>query len=100
MDLAAQHGIQPTEAHKHFPDHTVLVLQSASTWAWGGKLDGKVMKITYTDKVKEMEQVIMGLNSFLDQLIISGGTHRGYYRQFECGDHEKFDWNLGGRVSV
>jgi hypothetical protein len=64
----------------------------------GIKIDGEVMEIDYTDEVRAMEQVIRDLNSFLDQSVITGGTHRGYYRQFECGHHPNFAWNLGGRL--
>jgi hypothetical protein len=43
--------------------------------------------------------MIVELNEFIDQFVIrAGGTHRGYYRQFECGDHQQFECNLGGRL--
>jgi hypothetical protein len=99
--LAAHHGIQPGEADKHFmlplPKHP-LRLMGASTWAWGNKIKGKAMEIDNTNKVTALERTIIDLNDFLDEFDIGGGTHRGYYRQFECGDHEQFEWNLGGRL--
>ncbi len=106
--LAAQHGIQPTEASKHFihirsvrglPTH-LLRLKSASTRGRGGRpIAGKLMKIDYTDpEVQGLAQVIRELNIFLDQFVITGGIHHGYVRQFECGDHEEFAWDLGGRL--
>jgi hypothetical protein len=106
--LAAQHGIQPTEASKHFihirsvrslPKHP-LRRKSASTRGPGGRpIAGKLMKIDYTDpEVQALAQVIRGLNAFLDQFVVTGGIHHGYVRQFECGDHEKFAWDLGGRL--
>jgi hypothetical protein len=100
--LAAQHGILPSEADRHFilplPEHP-LRLKGVSTWVWGHKIDGKEMEIDYGDaKVTALERTIIDLNDFLDGFDIRGGTHRGYIRQFECGDHERFDWNLGGRL--
>jgi hypothetical protein len=99
--LAAYHGIQPGEADKHFalplPKHP-LRLMGASTWARGNKIKGEAMEIDYTGRVTALERTIIDLNDFLDGFDIGGGTHRGYYRQFECGDHEQFDWNLGGRL--
>jgi opacity protein-like surface antigen len=64
----------------------------------GNKMRGRAMEIDYTGKVMTMEQVIRDLNDFLDRFVITGGMHHGYYRQFECGDHPKFDWQLGGRL--
>jgi hypothetical protein len=99
--LAAQHGIQPSEADKHFilplPKHP-LRLKSTSTWVRGHKIDGEMLEIPHTDKVTALERTIIDLNAFLDRFVITGGTHRGYYRQFECGKHPTFQWNLGGRL--
>jgi hypothetical protein len=44
-----------------------------------------------------MEQTIKKLNTFIDQCTIRCGTHRGYIRVFNCGDHQASEWNLGGR---
>jgi hypothetical protein len=99
--LAIRYGVQPDEAEWHFvlplPEHP-LRRMGASTWTWGNKIRGRAMEIDYTAKVTAMQQVIRDLNNFLDSFVIMGGTHRGYYRQFECGDHPQFDWQLGGRL--
>ena len=100
--LAAQYGIQPSEADRHFvlplPEHP-LVLKSASTWTRGHKIEGEVMEIDYSDpKVAALEQTIIDLNKFIDGFDICGGRHRGYFREFSGGSHCKFDWNLGGRL--
>jgi hypothetical protein len=99
--LATQRGVQPSEVDAHFalplPEHP-LRLMGASTWAGDNKIRGKAMEIDYTEKVTALERTIIDLNYYLDQFVITGGTHRGYYRQFECGDHEQFDWDLGGRL--
>jgi hypothetical protein len=99
--LAAQHGIQPSEADKHFVlplPHHPLRLKGISIRKGGDKIAGEAMEIDYTNKVTALERTIIELNDFLDEFDIGGGTHRGYYRQFECGDHQQFEWNLGGRL--
>jgi hypothetical protein len=100
--LAAQHGIQRAEINRHFkhrlPDHPLRLKATCTRGTKGDKTGGEVMEIDYTEDVKAMEQVIRGLNAFLDNFTIGGGTHRGYFRLFHCGDHPKFNWNLGGRL--
>jgi hypothetical protein len=49
-------------------------------------------------KAVELEEVIIGLNAFIAQFDIRGGTHHGYIREFNCGDHPSFAWDLGGRL--
>jgi hypothetical protein len=86
--LAAQCGIQPSEADKHFVlplPHHPLRLKGTSIWKGGDKIAGEAMEIDYTIKVTALERTIIELNEFIDQFVITGGTHRGYYRQFECG---------------
>jgi hypothetical protein len=91
-ELATTHGMSLLDIDKHFvpdlPKHPVVLKGRA----------GKAMKIVYTDGLRAMEQEIIDLNRFLDQFDIRGGTHRGYIRVFNCGDHPRFDWNLGGRL--
>jgi len=100
--LAAQHGIQPAEVNRHFkhslPNHPLRLKATSTRATKGDKTGGELMEIDYTEEVKAMEQVIRGLNDFLDNFTIGGGTHRGYFRLFHCGDHPKFNWNLGGRL--
>jgi hypothetical protein len=101
--LAAQHGVQPAEVSAHFavfgPPEPLLRLKATATRVRGDKVSGKKMKIAITDKkVEAMAEMIRGLNRFFAQFDIRGGTHRGYYRLFQCGDHPQFDWNLGGRL--
>jgi hypothetical protein len=100
--LAAQHGIQPAEINRHFkhslPDHPLRLKATSTRATKGDKTGGEVMEIDYTEEVKALEQVIRDLNTFLDKFTIGGGTHRGYFRLFHCGDHPKFNWNVGGRL--
>jgi hypothetical protein len=80
------------------PKHP-LVLKATSTWLGGYKISGRRMKIDRTDEaVKALERVIIDLNAFIAQFDIGGGTHHGYVREFNCGDHPSFAWNLGGRL--
>jgi hypothetical protein len=100
--LAARYGIEPSEADRHFllplPQRPLL-LKGASTWTRGDKIEGEVMEIDYSDpKVTALERTITDLNKFIDGFDIRGGTHRGYCREFNCGDHKKFEWDLGGRL--
>jgi hypothetical protein len=75
-----------------------LVLKGTSTWLGGYKINGKKMKIVYTAEVKALEQAIIDLNAFINKFTIVGGKHHGYIREFNCGDHPTFAWDLGGRL--
>jgi len=99
--LAAEYGIPPREADKHFVlplPKRPLRLKGCSRWRGPDKITGTAMEIVYTDKVTALERTIIDLNDFIDGFDIRGGRHRGYIRQFECGDHPQFNWNLGGRL--
>jgi hypothetical protein len=45
-----------------------------------------------------LEKQLKELNAFFDGFDLQGGTHRGYLRVFNNGDHPKFNWNMGGRL--
>jgi hypothetical protein len=101
-ELATARGVSLLDIRTHFvpelPKHP-LVLKDTSTWLGGYKITGKRMKIDYTDEtVKAVEQEIIDLNTFIAQCDIRGGTHHGYIREFNCGDHPKFAWDCGGRL--
>jgi hypothetical protein len=101
--LAAQHGIEPPEARKHFVDRRPikpLRLRTASKRAANYRqIPGKEMKIGYSDeRANALERTVKELNTFLDRFDIRGGQHRGYERIFHCGDRSYFEWNLGGRL--
>jgi hypothetical protein len=104
-ELAAARGVSLLDIGRHFvsvpelPLHP-LVRKTASTWSGSYKIRGSRMKIDYTKDAKavELEQVIIGLNAFIAQFDIRGGTHHGYIREFNCGDHPSFGWDLGGRL--
>jgi hypothetical protein len=102
-ELAAARGLSLLAVGRHFvavpelPLHP-LVLKGTSTWLGGYKITGKRMKIVCTAEVKALEQTIIGLNTFIDKFTIVGGKHHGYIREFNCGDHPSFAWDLGGRL--
>jgi hypothetical protein len=77
-----------------------LVRKTTSTRSGSYKIRGRRMKIDYIKDAKavELEEVIIGLNTFIAQFDIRGGTHHGYIREFNCGDHPSFAWDLGGRL--
>jgi hypothetical protein len=54
----------------------------------GYKISGKVMKFTRNVGLLAMEQVIKNLNTFIDQFVIRGGSHRGYIRAFNSATTE------------
>jgi hypothetical protein len=77
-----------------------LVRKAASTWSGSYKIRGSKMKIDYTKDARavELEEVMIGRNAFIAQFDIRGGTHHGYIREFNCGDHPSFALDLGGRL--
>ena len=99
--LAAQYDIQPAEVSKHFirglPEHPLVLRGGSRRAPEGYKIPGEVMKISRGGGLAAMEQTIIDLNKFIDQFDIRGGTHRGYIRVFNLGDHPAFNWKLGGR---
>jgi hypothetical protein len=101
-ELAARRGVSLLDIKTHFvpelPKHP-LVLKTTSTWLGGHKIPSRRLKIDRTDEaVKALEQAIIDLNAFIDKFTIVGGTHHGYIREFNCGDHPSFAWDLGGRL--
>jgi hypothetical protein len=104
-ELAAKRGVSLLDIGRHFvsvpelPLHP-LVRKTTSTWSGSYKIAGRKMKIDYIKDAKavELEEVIIGLNAFMAQFDIRGGTHHGYIREFNCGDHPSFAWELGGRL--
>jgi hypothetical protein len=100
-ELATAHGVSPLHVGKHFitdlPKHPLVLKGGSRRAPEGYKIPGKPMKFTRNGGLAAMEQTIKNLNTFIDQFTIRGGTHRGYIRVFNCGNHGAFKWNLGGR---
>lgn len=93
-------GIDLEEAKAHFalrlPKRTIA-LRRANTKHNGQKVDGPPMAFD-PHQVEHLERDLGRLNAFLDTFSLEGGTHRGYVRKFNEGDHPEFRWNKGGRL--
>jgi hypothetical protein len=103
IELAASCGVSLAEACEHFVQELPrkpLVLRGHSRREPGRKkMPGKLMKIDRTQlDVQTLEQAIIDINMFLQKFLIRGGTHRGYIRVFNVGNHPSFAWNMGGRL--
>jgi hypothetical protein len=99
--LSEEFGIPRGQAKRHFirglPSFP-LVLKAASTRYAGIKHSGRTMRFKHDDRTRRLEAEVHEINEFIDQHDLTGGTHRGYRRIFNCGDQEGFDWNRGGRL--
>jgi hypothetical protein len=102
LALAAEQGVRIADAGDHFatglPERPLVLRAGSKRHRWGQKVHGKLMKFERTGGLQAMEQQIRDLNAFLTGFDLSGGTHRGYTRRFNLGDHPAFQWNLGGRL--
>jgi hypothetical protein len=56
------------------------------------------MRFEATALTKKLERQLKELNAFFDGFDLKSGTHRGYLRVFNNGNHAKFNWNMGGRL--
>jgi hypothetical protein len=80
------------------PRHPLVRKAGSLRDPYGAKVRGKPMRFERTGKAEELEQQVRDLNEFLDQFDLRYGSHRGYIRVFNQGDHSSFDWNKGGRL--
>jgi hypothetical protein len=105
LGLAKAKGVTPENVHQHFilalPEHPLVLKGSPSLrFGKGGKkkIPGKRLKIERTPETEKLEGDVRRLNEFLDTFTLTGGTHRGYFRVFNQGDHPSFAWDRGGRL--
>src|SRR5262249_49124504 len=77
------------------PRHPLVKKAGSLRDPYGAKVRGKPMRFERIGKATELEQQVRDLNEFLD---LRWGSHRGYIRVFNQGDHPSFDWNKGGRL--
>ena len=88
--------------HEHFiealPQRPLVKNAGSKRNPNGTKVRGRPMKIERTGKALELERQVRELNEFIDRFDLRGGSHRGYVRVFNQGDHASFDWNKGGRL--
>jgi hypothetical protein len=102
LKLAESHGVPLAEARDHFvpelPAHPLQLRAASTRDPFGGKLQGRRLKFDHTPRTEKLEKQVRQLNEFLAGFDIRGGTHRGFIRGFNNGDHKAFDWNKGGRL--
>jgi hypothetical protein len=98
LKLAKDCGVHAGEAKQHFakgPPKDLVVVRGASTYDGYKKLKGKVLKVKAPDHLRnEMQE----LNAFLEGFTLEHGTHRGFFRGYNNGDHPGFDFDRGGRI--
>jgi hypothetical protein len=80
------------------PRHPLVKKAGSVRDPYGAKVRGKPMRFERIGKARELEQQVRDLNEFLDRFDLRWGSHRGYIRVFNQGDHPSFDWNKGGRL--
>jgi hypothetical protein len=102
IELCEDHNVDVSRIADHFipelPRHPLVKKAGSVRDPYGAKVRGKPMRFERTGKAKELEQQVRDLNEFLDQFDLRYGSHRGYIRVFNQGDHPSFDWNKGGRM--
>ena len=101
LKLSREYGITDTNVEDHFIEglsEDPLVLKTTSRRANGRKERGRPIKFERTTKAETLRHHVLRLNSFLDEHVIRGGTHRGFIRVFNNGDDPDFNWNKGGRL--
>ena len=101
LKLCRECGVTDTNIADHFIEglpEDPLVLKATSRRTNGRKERGRPIKFARTTKTGKLRHQVLRLNSFLDEHVIRGGTHRGFVRLFNNGDEPGFDWNKGGRL--
>jgi hypothetical protein len=101
LALASQLGVQPKEARKHFrqqPSERLITLKAKSRRVGRNKVTGEAMPVPNTPEVDRICEQVRTINAFMEQVMITGGEHHGFYRGFEHGDQPGFHWNKGGRL--
>jgi hypothetical protein len=102
IQVAKNNGVDVSEIGDHFirelPRDPLVKKAGSVRDLYGVKVRGQVMRFERIGKAKELEQQVRDLNEFLDGFDLRGGSHRGYIRVFNQGDHPSFDWNKGGRM--
>jgi hypothetical protein len=97
-----EHYVNLSEIRAHFipelPRYPLVKKAGSVRDPYGVKVRGNPMRFERVGKAQQLEQQVRDLNEFLDRFDLRGGSHRGYVRIFNQGDHPSFDWNKGGRL--
>ena len=98
LKLAGEYGIRDDNVLDHFgsePPRDPLVLRDHGTGRGRNKERGRVIKdYPRTPHTKRLEADVRELNEFLSRVVITGGRHEGYTRNFNLRS-----WKKGGRLS-
>ncbi|WP_375314347.1 hypothetical protein WHZ77_15140 [Bradyrhizobium sp. A5] len=91
IDLASRHGIKLTQIQRHFAiEHQPLEARTSK---------GRKVPIKRTPLTKQMEELVVAINRFIDGFTIGGADHRMFYRLFnQCDDLSTYRWDRGGRL--
>jgi hypothetical protein len=101
LDLASRTGVEVKHAGKHFQEPTpraLVALKDSSVRLGRDKVPGRPMEFVRTPTVERIEEQVQFINEFWKGIKLEGGTHQGFYRGFNLGDHPSFNWNKGGRL--
>ena len=98
LKLAKECGVDADKAKQHFtkgPPKDLVIVRGASVYDGHKKLKGKVPKVKAPERLRNEVQE---LNAFLEGFTLGHGTHRGFFRGYNNGDHLGFDFDRGGRI--
>ncbi|MFC1459338.1 hypothetical protein ACETIH_22060 [Microvirga arabica] len=101
LDLASRTGVEVSQYGKHFQEpipRALVVLKDSSVRIGRDKVPGRPMEVVRTPTVERIEEQVQFINEFWKGIKLQGGTHQGFYRGFNLGDHPNFNWNKGGRL--
>ena len=68
LELVRRHGIKPYSAWRHFPrlsPPAPLQLREGSTWVYGEKLRGNLMRFPATPEADRLKAEVQELNDFI-----------------------------------
>jgi len=101
LDIAANYGITTDNIRSHYLQtlpSSVIRKKAASTKTYGKKITGRQMRIKKDATVLRLEKQVKRINLYLDYQHLENVVFNGYYRIFNLGDQNGFNWNKGGRL--
>jgi hypothetical protein len=106
LALAAEYGITPLNARQHFARVKMPIavrdpvrVREAANGDWWNAEKGKLLLVDPTiPKAADSIARIQRLNAWFDGVDIDGCEFGGFYRLFNLGDQDGFDFDKGGRL--
>lgn len=95
---AKKHGLIEGSFHEAFSTNMPTKVLEVRASKLEGSQRGKKMKFTPTKHSEQLSADVSELNNFLSSFKYEGMVFSGLRRQFNEGDREDFDFNLGGRL--